>query len=109
MDTTQAKQLAELHDAFVPYAGWGFHGKLADGSQDPADAYAYLRGTNATVKSLALQVTAQGAAITALAQQLGDTNDGVDTAAVVAAVQQAIENAVVKVDVSVGDNTTTRG
>lgn len=59
------------------------------------------------VKALAA-VTAANASIGALAKLLGDAHDGVDTAEVVAAVQQAIETAVVKVDVSVGDNTTTR-
>jgi hypothetical protein len=59
---------------------------------------------------------ANTAAITALAKALGDAHDGVDTAellaklvpAVTTAVDNAVENAVVKVDVSVGDNTTTR-
>ncbi|URM90427.1 N-acetylmuramoyl-L-alanine amidase [Streptomyces sp. MRC013] len=62
------------------------------------DAYEILRSTNRTVQALAAQVAAQTAAIQALAAQLGDD---VDTAAVVAAVQQAIRDAVITVDVDV--------
>lgn len=46
-------------------------------------------------------LAAQSAAVTALAAQLGQQHDGVDTAQVVAAVQAAISAAVVKVDVAV--------
>ncbi|MFE7513820.1 hypothetical protein ACFU8I_21745 [Streptomyces sp. NPDC057540] len=85
MDATQAKQLAELHKALVPYKGWDYRGN------GKADAWALLN-------NLTTQVTAQTAAIKALAGQLGDD---VDTATVVAAVEKAIADAVVKVSVDV--------
>ncbi|MFF5451890.1 peptidoglycan recognition family protein [Streptomyces sp. NPDC012950] len=85
MTPDQAKQLKELHDAFLPYMGWDYKGK------GKADAWALLN-------NLTTQVTAQTAAIKALAGQLGDD---VDTAAVVAAVEKAIAKAVVQVNVDV--------
>lgn len=85
MDATQARQLAELHKALVPYMGWQYKGK------GTVDAWALLN-------NLSTQVSAQTAAIKALAGQLGDD---VDTAAVVAAVEKAIADAVVKVSVDV--------
>ncbi|GAA2740594.1 hypothetical protein GCM10010440_08300 [Kitasatospora cinereorecta] len=56
----------------------------------------------ATLAKLQAALTAQAAAIQSLAAQLGQIH-GVDTAAVVAAVQQAIRDAVVDVDVTVHD------
>ena len=85
----------ELHTALVPYKGWDSTG------QGTPDAWGLLNG-------MVTQQAAQTAAIGALAKALGDAHDDVDTAAVVAAVQEAIAEAVVKVDVSVGDNTTTK-
>lgn len=56
----------------------------------------------AEVRALSKQVTAQGAAITALAKQLGT---GKDVATIVAAVREAVADATVHVDVSVtGDD-----
>ncbi|MFE6815226.1 hypothetical protein [Streptomyces sp. NPDC057677] len=46
LDATQAKQLAELHKALVPYAGWDYKGK-----GQKVDAYADLR--SAAVQSTA--------------------------------------------------------
>jgi N-acetylmuramoyl-L-alanine amidase len=66
MDATQARQLAELHSALVPYAGWSYKGK-----GETQDAYAYLRGTSAAVRSLTAQVGALTAAVAALAQDGG--------------------------------------
>lgn len=85
MDATQAKQLAEVHKVLVPYMGWQYKAK------GTVDAWALLN-------NLSTQVTAQTAAIKALADQLGDD---VDTATVVAAVEKAIADAVVKVSVDV--------
>ncbi|WP_327160563.1 N-acetylmuramoyl-L-alanine amidase [Streptomyces zaomyceticus] len=85
MDATQAKQLAEVHKVLVPYMGWQYKAK------GTVDAWALLN-------NLSTQVTAQTAAIKALAGQLGDD---VDTATVVAAVEKAIADAVVKVSVDV--------
>lgn len=56
----------------------------------------------ATLAKLQASLTAQAAAIQALATQLGQVH-GVDTATVVAAVQQAIHDAVVDVNVTVHD------
>ncbi|MGW3144826.1 glycoside hydrolase family 25 protein [Streptomyces sp. NPDC001177] len=58
----------------------------------------YLKDTNARVRAIQGAEAAQTAAITALAKLVGSN---VDTAAVVAAVQQAIADAVVKVSVDV--------
>jgi hypothetical protein len=65
-------------------------------------------------KQIAAASAAENAAIAALAKALGDAHDGVDTAALIAAVEvavktaatDAIKDAVVKVDVSVHDQTT---
>lgn len=62
--------------------------------------------TGANAAQANATITAQAAVIKVLAAKVGS---GDDTATIVAAVQQAIEKAVVKVDVSVGDNTTQRG
>ncbi|MER7623960.1 N-acetylmuramoyl-L-alanine amidase [Streptomyces sp. NPDC126503] len=85
MTPTQARQLAELHDALLPYMGWQYRGK------GKSDAWAILN-------SLHAQVTGQTAAIKALAAQIGRD---VDTDAVVDAVEKAIAEAVVRVDVNV--------
>jgi len=61
-------------------------------------AQSYLKDTNARVRAIQTVVTAQTAAIKALAAQLGED---VDTDTVVAAVQKAIAGAVVHVDVDV--------
>ena len=58
----------------------------------------YLKDTNARVRAIQAAETAQTAAITALAKLAGS---GVDTKAVVAAVQKAITDAVIKVDVDI--------
>ncbi len=93
LTAAQAKQLAELHDVLVPYAGWQYKGK-----DEESDAYAYLRGTNASVKALTTQIAAQTAAISKLVQLVGS---GVNTQQVVDAVEKAIAEAVVRVDVDV--------
>lgn len=68
------------------------------GTGETADAYAYLRTTARNVAALKASVAGLTAAVQSLASQLG--ND-VDTAAVVAAVQQAIRDAVIQVDVDI--------
>lgn len=61
--------------------------------------------TYRAVKALTVQVAAANASIAALAKVIGDQHDDVDTATVVAAVQQAIKDEVVKVDVHItGDD-----
>jgi len=81
-------------DDMDPIDVWAYKGK----DEKKYDAYAYLRGTNAAVKSLATQVTGLTATVKTLAGQLGSD---VNTDEVVAAVQKAISDAVVKVDVDV--------
>ncbi|MBX9425420.1 N-acetylmuramoyl-L-alanine amidase [Streptomyces lateritius] len=83
--TNLDKRVSDLHKVLVPYMGWQYKGK------GKVDAWALLN-------NLSAQITAQTAAIKALAGQLGDD---VDTAAVVAAVEKAISDAVVKVSVDV--------
>jgi hypothetical protein len=63
----------------------------------------YLKDIDTRVRAIQTAEAAQTAAIAALVGLIGS---GVDTAAVVTAVQQAIAAAVVKVDVSVGSTTT---
>ncbi|MFH8926404.1 peptidoglycan recognition family protein [Streptomyces pristinaespiralis] len=72
---------------------WAYKGK-----DEATDAYAYLRGTNRKVDALLTQVAGLSAAVQSLASQLGDD---VDTEQVVAAVQQAIRDAVIQVDVDI--------
>lgn len=97
MTPDQAAQLKALHDLLTPYGGWDYKNADADAASVKAgkghipDSYGYLVQTHTMVK-------AQTAAITALASQLGKD---VDTATVVAAVQQAIADAVVHVSVDV--------
>ncbi|TPN29390.1 N-acetylmuramoyl-L-alanine amidase [Mesorhizobium sp. B2-3-3] len=61
-------------------------------------AQSILKDVQVRVRRLDATVTAQSAAITALAGQIGK---GADTATVVAAVQKAIADAVIKVDVDI--------
>ncbi|MFE7754330.1 N-acetylmuramoyl-L-alanine amidase [Streptomyces sp. NPDC057429] len=61
-------------------------------------AQSILRDLQARVRSMDKRLAAQTAAITALAKLAGQ---GADTAAIVAAVQQAISDAVIKVDVDI--------
>lgn len=64
-------------------------------------AEVFLSYQDANFAKVNAALTATQAAISALATLLGNQHDAVDTAAVVAAVQQAIADEVVKVDVSV--------
>lgn len=96
LTSAQAKQLTELHKTLVPYAGWAYKGK-----NEKQDAYAYLRGTKADIAKLATQITGLTAAVNKLAQLAGS---GVDTKQVVDAVEKAIADAVVKVDVDITSN-----
>ncbi|GHC39529.1 hypothetical protein GCM10010348_78580 [Streptomyces anthocyanicus] len=80
-------------DDMDPVDVWAYKGK-----GEKADAYAYLRGTNGAVRSLSKQVAGLTATVKTLADKLGDD---VDTATVVAAVEKAITDAVVKVDVDI--------
>lgn len=73
--------------------------KASGGKAGVPDAYGYLVGT---YKNTA----AMNATITTLAKALGDVK-GIDTAALIAAVQEAIKDAVVDVDVTVHDATPT--
>jgi hypothetical protein len=94
--------LPHLHDDWTPDgrtvpAHWFVAG--ADIRQD--GAVAWRKTVDARMAQLQQTVTAQGAAVTALVAQLGVQHPGVDTAAVVSAVQAAIAAAVVHVDVAV--------
>ncbi|MEU4348316.1 endolysin [Streptomyces sp. NPDC023838] len=93
MTPDQAKQLAEIR-SLVQFGTWAYKG---DGT---FDAWALLN-------ALYRQSLAQGAALTALTRAVGDLHSGVDTATLVAAVQKAIADAVVDVDVTVHDATPT--
>ncbi|MGX1512244.1 peptidoglycan recognition protein family protein [Streptomyces collinus] len=96
LTSAQAKQLSELHARLVPYAGWSYKG-----TGEKTDAYAHLRNTSAGVKALATQVAALTATVNKLAQLAGSD---VDTQQVVDAVERAIADAVVKVDVDITHN-----
>lgn len=85
MTPEQATQLAELHNRLLPYMGWNYKGT------ESQDAWAVLNG-----------VTTQIAGLTATVKTLaGHLGSDVDTATVVAAVKEAIADAVVKVQVDV--------
>ncbi|MEU5624294.1 peptidoglycan recognition protein family protein [Streptomyces tendae] len=83
MTPEQAKQLKQLHDALVPYAGWDYKGK-----NEKSDAYAYLRGTKADVAKLTAQVGALTAAVGKLA-----AGGGLDAAEIKAAAEAGAQAA----------------
>ncbi|MFE7727358.1 hypothetical protein ACFU5D_16385 [Streptomyces anthocyanicus] len=84
---------ATEEDDMDPVDVWAYKGK-----NEKNDAYSYLRGTNGAVRALSTQVAGLTATVKTLADKLGDD---VDTATVVAAVEKAIADAVVKVDVDI--------
>ena len=85
-----------------PVDVWAYRGKLGD-QPDPRDAYAYLRDTETRARRIETQIAGLSAAVQSLASQLGDD---VDTATVVTAVQQAIRDAVIQVDVDITGSAT---
>lgn len=92
LTTEQASQLNTLYNLRAK-GPWTYKGA------GTADAWALLNGLVAQVAGL------QGA-VSALAKAVADNNDDVDTATVVAAVEKAIADAVVQVNVNVtGDET----
>ncbi|MEW2518123.1 hypothetical protein [Actinacidiphila alni] len=87
----------------APVDVWAYKGQL-NGKTDPRDAYAYLRDTNATVVAQGKQIASLTASVDTLAKALGSAK-GVDTAALIAAVEKAIAEATVDVAVTVHDDT----
>jgi len=87
-------------DDMDPIDVWAYKGKKnpAGTGAETHDAYWYLRESKTRLDSLTTQVAALSATVKTLAGQVGKD---VDTDAVVAAVQKAIADAVVKVDVDV--------
>lgn len=85
----QAAQLSHV----ATYGGWAYKGT------GNTDAWGLLNG-------LTVQVAALNGAVAALAKAVGDGSDDVDTDKLIAAVQKAIADAVVDVNVTVHDNTT---
>lgn len=87
MTPDQAKQLADLHDALVPYAGWGYRNADQDaasvkgGHGHIPDAYGYLTSTSAAVRALTAQVAALTATVGALAKGGGLTAEQITAAA----------------------------
>jgi hypothetical protein len=96
----QAAQLKALHDNLLSIGS--LTEKDPKGNRIFHGAGYYLAHIHGDTRAIQTAEAAQTAAITALAGLIGT---GVDTAAVVTAVQQAIAAAVVKVDVSVGSTT----
>lgn len=72
---------------------WAYKGQL-NGKADTHDAYSYLRGTNADVKTLIARLTALTATVNTLAQALASANPSLDADALVSKVHQAIDEAV---------------
>lgn len=68
-------------------------------------AEVFLSYGDSNFAKLGAQLAATQAAVTSLATALGNVHDDVDTATLVAAVQQAIKDAVISVDVSVHNQT----
>ncbi|NED75418.1 hypothetical protein G3I51_24450 [Streptomyces sp. SID9944] len=56
-------------DTMEPIDVWAYKGKTADGTTDPSDAYAYLRGTRAKIDSLEAKVDKLTALVEKLAGQ----------------------------------------
>lgn len=96
MTPDQAAQLQALHDNLLSISS--LTEKDAKGQPVAHGAGYYLAHIHYDALKIVANEAAQTAAITALAQLIGS---GVDTAAVVTAVQQAIADAVVKVSVDV--------
>ncbi|MET9050152.1 N-acetylmuramoyl-L-alanine amidase [Streptomyces bacillaris] len=89
----------DIFDAVWKTDAIGVPSDTADFKTNPTwQAQSILKDVHARVRRLDATVTAQSAAITALAGQVGK---GADTATVVAAVQKAIRDAVIKVDVDI--------
>ncbi|MFF4246210.1 N-acetylmuramoyl-L-alanine amidase [Streptomyces sp. NPDC001822] len=89
----------DVFDAVWKTDAIGGPADAADHKTNPTwQAASILKDVQTRVRRLDATVTAQSAAITALAGQVGK---GADTATVVAAVQKAIADAVIKVDVDI--------
>lgn len=89
----------DIFDAVWKTDAIGVPSDTADFKTNPTwQAQSILKDVHARVRRLDATVTAQSAAITALAGQVGK---GADTGTVVAAVQKAIRDAVIKVDVDI--------
>lgn len=100
LTTDQAAQLKALHDNLLNIGS--LTEKDPKGNRIFHGAGYYLAHIHGDTRAIQTAEAAQTAAITALVGLIGS---GVDTAAVVTAVQQAIAAAVIKVDVSVGTPT----
>jgi GH25 family lysozyme M1 (1,4-beta-N-acetylmuramidase) len=72
---------------------WAYKGLLG-GRTDPHDAYAYLRGTNADVRTVLTRLSALTATVNTLAQALAAANPALDTDTLVSQVHRAIDEAV---------------
>ncbi|MCY0956221.1 hypothetical protein [Streptomyces sp. H27-H5] len=92
-DMSLTPQQAEQLNYVATYGGWAYKGT------GKTDAWGLLN-------TLTTQVAALQGAVAALAKAVGDGADDVDTDTLIAAVQQAIADAVVHVNVTVADNTT---
>jgi len=86
----------------APIDVWGYkNAKQVKANPKLPDAYAYLQGAYNTTRTLTTQVAALNATIGALTKAVGDLHSGIDTATLVAAVEKAIADAVVHVQVDV--------
>lgn len=83
-----------------PFDVWAYKGK-----GETHDAYAYLRGTNADVKTLGKKLDALTATTNTLAKAVAANNPNIDGPTLIAEIKQAIADAVVDVDVTVHDAT----
>jgi len=93
MTPDQARQLEALYNLLTPHAGWDYK---VEG--DPRNVVSYLRNVHALGRRIDARVAGLTAAVESLAGQIG-TN--VDTAQVVAALERAIADAVIQVDVDI--------
>jgi hypothetical protein len=97
MTPEQAAQLKSVYDR-LSVAPWTYKG-----TNEPLDAYAYLRGTSADVKTLATKLDVQGQTIdklvTTVAQLAAGLGD-LDPAAIVTELKSAIESIDVRLDVA---------
>jgi GH25 family lysozyme M1 (1,4-beta-N-acetylmuramidase) len=82
---------------------WAYKG-LLNGKPDPHDAYAYLRGTNASVQALTKKVGTLTATVDTLAKVVASTK-GIDAQTLIAEIRAAIADAAIDVDVTVHDST----
>lgn len=83
---------------------WAYKGQLK-GRIDPNDAYSYLRGTNADVKTLITRLGTLTTTVNTLVKALAENNPNLNEDSLVAKIKLAIADEAFDLDVTVHDST----